>query len=167
MRIVAALGTALASALAITALAVAKPPHSHPPHPATSHKCVAHETAYRAAGTLVSWNAIKTATGAYTGTVTVHVTNANRHGQGAVGTIVTYTLTDAEAVLAKRADPPAAGDRVTVIGKIAAVAKKCSDSTGAGAVSVSKVVVHAPKAGMTTSAVSIPRTAVTALTATP
>jgi hypothetical protein len=144
MRIVAALGTAAAGALAIAALAVAKPPQDHHAHPVTAQKCVAHESGYRTAGTLVSWNATSAGTGGYTGRITVHVTRANRHAQGAEGTIVTYTLTDAHAVLGKRADPPVMGDRVTVIGKIAEVAKKCSDSTGAGTVTVRKVIVHAP-----------------------
>jgi hypothetical protein len=147
MRIIAALGTAAtASALAISGPAAAKPPHSHPTHPVTSDKCTAHQTAYRAAGTLASWGATKTGDGKYTGTLTVHVTRANHHARGAKGTDVAYTLSAAKVVLGKRADPPVAGDRVNVIGKIAEVAKKCSDQTAAGAVTVHTVIVHAPAA---------------------
>jgi hypothetical protein len=143
MRIVAVLGTAAAAgALAVSVPAAARPPHSHPAHPDKSQKCTAHKAAYRASGALVSWSATRTSTGTYTGTITVRVTTANHHARGAKGTDVTYTLAGAKVVFGKRANPPVAGDRVTVIGKITEVAKKCTSQTGAGTVTVRKVIVH-------------------------
>ena len=43
------------------------------------------------------------------------------------------------------ANPPAVGDRVTVIGKVTTVGKKCSNQGDAGIVTVHKVNIHAPK----------------------
>jgi hypothetical protein len=146
MRIVAVLGTATAGALAVGGLAIAKSPPSQPLHPVPSHKCAVHERAYRATGDVVSWSATQTSSGAYTGTITVHITNANHHASGALGSDVTYGLSGARVVLSRRADPPAAGDPVNVIGKIAAVAKRCTDRTHAGTVTVRMVTVHAPVA---------------------
>ncbi len=140
---------AAASALAIAAPVTAKPTHpshpSHPAHPVKSHKCVAHKVAYTASGTFVSWAATKNANGTYTGTITVHVTKANHHATGAKGNAVTYTLADTKVVFGKTANPPAAGDRVKLIGKITEVAKKCSDHSDAGTITLRKVDIRTPQ----------------------
>jgi hypothetical protein len=145
MKIIAALGAAATtSALALGGAAFAQPPHSHPTHPVASHKCAARQVAYRAAGTLVSWSATKAVDGRYSGAITVHVTHANHHARSAKGSDVTYTLSGAKVVLGRRADPPVAGDRLSMIGKISDVATKCTDQTAAGTVTVHTVIVHAP-----------------------
>jgi hypothetical protein len=128
-----------------------KPPHpshpSHPAHPAqpsTSHKCTAHHVAFVASGTLVSWAATKNSDGTYSGTVVVNVTRTNHHAAGSKGA-QTFTLTNAKAHFSKNATPPAAGDRVRLIGKITAVAKKCTDQTGAGTITIRRADVKAAK----------------------
>lgn len=145
MRKFASVGMlAAASALAIAAPVTAKPAHPrHPAHP-VSHKCVAHKVAYTASGTFVSWAATKNASGTYTGTITVHVTKANHHATGAKGSTVTYTLANTKVVFGKTANPPAAGDRVKLIGKITEVAKKCSNHSDAGTITLRKVDIRTP-----------------------
>lgn len=138
MRTIAKLGAVVAAgALAVAVPAAAK---NHPP---TSHKCAPHKVAYTASGTLVSWNATKSGK-SYTGTITVKVTHANRHAGPQKGTTYTYTLSNARASFAKRANPPAAGDHVVVTGTITTVAKKCTDQSGAGKIAVRKVDVTPP-----------------------
>jgi hypothetical protein len=141
-----------AGALAVAMPAAAKPGHpappshpAHPSHPAASHKCTPHNVAYTATGQLVSWGATQTGTGRYTGTITVHVTKANRHAAEAKGSDVTYTLTDARVKFGKGANPPTAGDRVKVIGKIASIGKKCDQSGFVPTITVHKVDVHVAK----------------------
>jgi hypothetical protein len=127
---------AAAGALAVAVPAAAKPMHpahpghpSHPSHPSTSHKCTAHDEAYTASGRLVSFDATQTGEGTYTGTVTVHVTKTNHHAAKDKGSDVTYTLTNTKVQFGKGANPPTAGDRVKVIGRISELGKKC-DQTG-------------------------------------
>jgi hypothetical protein len=148
-----------AGALAIAVPAAAKGPHpdpadhpSHPSHPATeqthpgtSEKCTVHNVAYIASGTLVSWAASQTGTDTYTGTITVDVTKTNHHAKAQKGTQYSYTLDNSKVVLGKGANPPAAGDRVTVIGEITEVAKKCKDQSGEGTITVRKVSIRVPK----------------------
>lgn len=153
----AKLGTVIAAgALAIAGPAAAKPAHpshpNHPSHPATrtsrpaeSHKCTAHNEAYTASGTFVSWSATETGHNTYTGTVTVDVTRTNHHAKGQKGTQYTYTLDNTKVSFDKGANPPAAGDRVAVIGRITVVAKKCTDQSGAGTITVRKLDIKAPK----------------------
>lgn len=137
---------AAASALAIAAPVTAKPPDpSHPAHPVKSHKCAAHKVAYTASGTFVSWATTKNADGTYTGTITVHVTKANHHATSAKGNDVTYTLANTNVVFRKTANPPAAGNRVKLIGKITEIAKRCSDHSAAGTITVRKVDIRIPK----------------------
>jgi hypothetical protein len=145
MRIIAkltAVAAAGAVAVSLPALAVA---HTHPAHPSHSHKCTVHRVAYTAYGSLVSWSATENADGTYSGTIVVDVTKANHHAKGDRGKSTTYTLDNARVRFGKGANPPAAGDRVKVIGKITAVAKKCSDQSAAGTVTVRFVDVKAPK----------------------
>jgi hypothetical protein len=146
MRTAAKLGAVVASgALAIAVPAAAKPPHPvHPSHPATSHKCTAHNVAYVAHGTVVAWGATQTGTpsGTWDGPITVTVKSANHHAKGATS----FMLHNTKVRLGKGVtNPPVAGDRVVVIGKITTVAKKCTDKSGAGTITISKVQVLAPK----------------------
>ena len=160
MRTAAKLGAVVATAaLAIAVPAAAKVPHpgpahhpAHPSppatertHPATSEKCTAHKVAYIASGTFVSWAATPTGKNTYTGTITVDVTKTNHHAKAQKGTQHTYTLDNSKVVFGKGANPPAAGDRVVVIGKITEVAKKCTNQGAAGTITVRKVDIHVPK----------------------
>jgi hypothetical protein len=150
MRTTAKLGAAVATGvLAIAVPAAAHPVNAHPSKPdsAKSHKCVAHNVAYTASGTLVSWSATPTSDGRFSGTITVDVTRANHHAAGQKGTSYTYTLTNTRVRFAKGTNPPVAGDRVKLIGAITSVAKKCTDQSGAGTITVRKVDVSPAKKG--------------------
>lgn len=133
-----------AGALGVSVPAGAALAHQSP-HPAKSHKCTPHKVAYTASGTFVSWAATQTNPGRYTGTITVHVNRANHHAAGATGNDVTYTLANTRVRFGNGANPPLAGDRVNVIGKITEVAMKCTDQSGAGVITVRKVDIRTPK----------------------
>ena len=85
---------------------------------------------------------MQTGASRYTGPIRVHVTRANHHAVGAKGTDVTYTLTNAKVTFGTGANPPTAGDRVKVIGKITAIGKKCDQSGFTPTITVRKVDVH-------------------------
>jgi hypothetical protein len=102
--------------------------------------------AYTASGKLVTWAATQNPSGTWSGTITVHVTKANHHAAGAKGTDVTYTLTNAKVTFGKGANPPAAGDRVHLVGKIAEVAKRCTQPGTTAPVTVRKVRIGTAKA---------------------
>ena len=153
MRTTAKLGAiAAAAALVVAVPAGAKPPHAtppnHPSHPATSHKCTPHREAYVASGTFVSWTAAPSSSGKknhFTGTITVKVTKTNHHAAAQKGTTQTYTLNDTKVRFGKGANPPASGDRVVLIGAITTVAKKCTDQSGAGTITLRQVDIKLPK----------------------
>jgi hypothetical protein len=147
MRTAAKLGAVVVTgALGIAVPATAKPAHpAHPTHPASSEKCEAHKVAYIASGTFVSWAASQTGKHTYTGTITVNVTKTNHHAKAQKGTQYTYTLANSKVVFGKGANPPAAGDRVVVTGKITELAKTCTDQSGAGTITVRKVEIRVPK----------------------
>jgi hypothetical protein len=141
--------SSLAMLVAAGALGVSVPAGAalahQPAHPAKSHKCTPHRVAYITSGAFVSWAATQTSNGRYTGTITVHVKKANHHAAGAKGNDVTYTLDNTRVLFGKNANPPVAGDRVELIGKITEVAKKCTDQSGAGVITVRKVGIRTPK----------------------
>ena len=140
-------------AMAVAVPAAAKKPAepAHPSHPAapstpsTSHKCAPHNQAYTASGRLVSWGATQTASGRFSGTITVHVTRTNHHAAKAKGTDMTYTLTSAKVTFGKGANPPTAGDRTKVIGKTTALAKRCDQTGFTPTITVRKVDVKSAK----------------------
>jgi hypothetical protein len=144
----------IGAVVAAGALAVAVPAAAHPAHPskpsttdsppATSHKCAVHHEAYIASGTIVSWSATAT-NGLYNGTVSVAVTRTNHHAAPQKGTTYTYTLTNAKVQFGKGTSSPYTGDRVKLIGSITTVAKKCTNQSSAGTITVRKVDVSAPK----------------------
>ncbi|MGH2843770.1 MAG: hypothetical protein ACRDKL_09325 [Solirubrobacteraceae bacterium] len=139
-----AIATTAALATAAPALA-AKPSHpSHPTHPAKSHKCAVHHVAYIASGALATWSATLNTDGTYSGQIGVDVKRANHHAAGSMGQ-QTFTLTEAKVRFGNGAMPAAPGERVKLIGKITQVAKKCSDQTGAGTVTVRRVYVKTAK----------------------
>ncbi|HWI75302.1 MAG TPA: hypothetical protein VNT55_25300 [Baekduia sp.] len=149
--------TALTSALAIGALALPAVAGAHgkpTDKPATSHRCVAHKVAYVASGVLAAPATLTQTKGAdtptdtsddrYSGTLSVTVTHANRHAKGAANPITVQVgdIRLGDGVTAT----PAAGTRVRLIGKITKVSKRCSDQSAAGAVTIRKATLRAPKA---------------------
>lgn len=148
MRTSAKLGMIVAAgALAITVPAAADP--GHPPKP---HKCVTHNVAYVAHGTVVSWSTPPTGSGRYSGALNVDVTKTNHHANGQKGNpSYPYTLLNAKVTFGHGVTGSGIGDPVNVIGKIAVAPKdpKCTSSTitgtPVGTITITKVVVHAPK----------------------
>jgi hypothetical protein len=75
-------------------------------------------------GKLATWDATQTGTGTYSGTITLDVVKCHGKVKGrrqafatiATPTQVTYTLSNTKVVFGSGANPPAAGDRVAVIG---------------------------------------------------
>ena len=96
--------TALAVALAPAALAKGGPPDGHG-NPPTAQHGKGHQKAKKvvAKGTVVSYDATA-------GTLVVHVTKANHHGAGMVGTDVSFDVSKAKLV----GGPLTAADKVVV-----------------------------------------------------
>ncbi|HWY90673.1 MAG TPA: hypothetical protein VNY31_08380 [Solirubrobacteraceae bacterium] len=131
-------------------------PPNKPSHPGKSHKCKPHNVGYVASGTLVSQTLTKNADGTYSGEVTVKVTHANHHAIGDLGTTktykvenvhVTFGLMDTNKDGSVGLDDLKEGDRVKLIGKIAALAKRCDQSGFTATMTIRKVVFHAPPVG--------------------
>jgi hypothetical protein len=106
-----------------------------------------------ASGTLVSQTLTKNADGSYSGEVTVKVKRTNHHGAGDEGTTktykaenvhVTFGLADTNSDGSVGLDDLKAGDRVKLIGKITALAKKCSQSGFTATTTIRKIVFNAP-----------------------
>jgi hypothetical protein len=148
---------AAATALAISVPAAAHPGASSSPrrgdhasgthHSPQSHKCLPHNVAYLESG-IVDGTTGSTLTvnpdGTWSGTLVVDVTRANHRAKADRGTTVTYTFTNAK--LTVRFDGGtnsfAAGERVKLIGKLAAVAEGCTALTPAPNPAFRMVVVH-------------------------
>jgi hypothetical protein len=155
-------GAALTAAPALAT----KPQHpDHPVKPAkpnhgTSNTCKAHNVGYNAKGTLVSQALTQTA-GAdtatkkddrYSGDVVVNVTKANHKAPKGEQT---FTLTNAKVSWYDvnkdgTADVPAAGDRVSVHGKITKLSKKCDQTGFTPTVTVKKLSFKQAKPAPTT-----------------
>ena len=148
---------AAATALAIAVPAAAHPgsssnPHrgNHPSgahHPSRSHQCTPHNVAYLEAGTVDSGTGSTLAVnpdGTWSGTLVLDVTRANRWARADKGTTVTYPFTNAK--LTVRFDGAtggfAAGEHVKLIGRLAAVSKKCTTLTPAPSPAFHTIVVH-------------------------
>jgi hypothetical protein len=122
-------------------------------HPGKSHKCVAHSVGYVAGGTLVSETLTKDeGAETYSGKVEVEVTHTNHHAAADKGQKVTYEVSKAHVVFGLRdtnkdgsvgLDDLAKGDRVHVIGKITAVAPRCTGEFTATK-TIRRIVFHAP-----------------------
>jgi hypothetical protein len=131
-------------------------PSNKPNHPGNSHKCKPHGVGYVASGTLVSQTLTKNADGTYSGEATVKVTHTNHHALGDLNTTktyklervhVTFGLADTNSDGSVGPDDLKEGDRVKLIGKITALAKKCSQSGFTATTTIRKVVFHAPAVG--------------------
>jgi hypothetical protein len=102
--------------------------------------------AYVAAGTLVNESLTKEPAGAYGGEVTVEVKRTNHHARADKGTTKTYTVERAHVKFVRLTESEVkAGDRVRLIGKITALAKKCPAAGFEPAVTIRRIVFHAPK----------------------
>lgn len=142
-----------------------------PDHPGQSHKCTPHKVAYVASGLLVSQTltldggapgptvtAIAAALhpdahGTYSGDVTVDVKHTNHHARGDKGKTVTYTVSHVHVTFAlpdvnndgsSGLDDLAAGDRVKLIGKITALAKRCDQTGFTPTTTIRHIVFHGP-----------------------
>jgi hypothetical protein len=131
-------------------------PSGKPSHPGKSHKCKPHKVGYVASGTLVSQTLTKNADGTYIGEVTVKVTHANHHAAGDVDTTktykvenvhVTFGLADTNKDGSVGLDDLKEGDRVKLIGKITALAKKCPTGEFTPTTTIRRIVFHAPAVG--------------------
>lgn len=139
---------AAAGAFAIAVPAAAHPGPAKPDHPSTSHKCMPHNVAYVESGTIDATTPstlAKNSDGTWSGTLVVDVTRTNHWARADRKTTVTATFTNAKlhVRLADKATGFTAGERVTLIGKLAVVAKKCT-ATGTPAMPVFRMVVVHP-----------------------
>jgi len=140
----------MASLLAVALPAVAKPaPRAHPDHGRARHtrtmrsnKCTATDSAYRASGMLMSWNASRTGRHTYTGTVTVRTRSASHTAASSKRSVASYTFTNAHVSFSHS---PKRGDRVVLIGKITRFAGRCANHGAAGRVTIRKIDVTAAK----------------------
>jgi len=142
-----------------------------PSHPGHSHKCVTHKVAYVASGLLVSQTltldggapgptitAVAASLhsdphGTYSGDVTVDVKHTNHHAVGDKGKTVTYSVSHAHVTFAlpdvnndggSGLDDLQAGDRVKVIGKITALAKRCDQTGFTPTTTIRRIIFHGP-----------------------
>lgn len=124
-----------------------------PSHPGHSHKCKPHGVGYVAAGTFVSQTLTKNADGTYSGEVTAKVTHTNHHALGDLNTTkiyklervhVTFGLADTNKDGSVGLDDLKEGDRMKLIGKITALAKKCPAGEFTPTTTIRKVVFHGP-----------------------
>lgn len=114
-----------------------------------SHACKLHSVGYVAGGVVdaSSPTAPLTKTGhhKYSGTLVVDVKKTNHHAFGDKGKPVTYALHGASVHFSHGAsNPPVAGDRVQVIGKITTLKSGCDQTGFTPTVTVRQVDVHAP-----------------------
>ena len=130
---------------------------SNPGHSNSSHRCKPHRVGYVASGTLESWSLTPNGDGSYSGSVTVHVTHTNHHAAADKSKTstetkeykvekihLTFGLADTNSDGSVGLDDLAKGDRVHLIGKITALAKKCSQTGFTATTTIRHVVVHAP-----------------------
>lgn len=112
-----------------------------------SKKCTPHKVAYVVHGKLVSGTLTKNSDKTYSGMLTVHVTKADKHAKSEKGTDKDYTLDHAKGKFGKGVDPSAlaAGDRVTLTGKITQLAKKCDQTGFTAKETIKKFDIKAPK----------------------
>ena len=128
-----------------------------PSNPGHSHKCKPHRVGYVASGTLESWSLTQGSDGTYSGSVTVHVTHTNHHAavdkpktptethEYKVEKVhLTFGLADTNNDGSVGLDDLAKGDRVQVIGKITAIAKKSSNTGFTATTTIRHIVFNAP-----------------------
>ena len=137
---------ALVSAVVAAPVQAKQPKGPKPAPPATSHKCQPHAVSYEVAGTLVSGSLTLNSDGTYSGSLTVQVTNANKHARIDRNTDKAYTIANARVNL-HGANPAAlvAGSRVKLEGKLTALAKKCDQTGFTAGITIAHADLEAPK----------------------
>ena len=120
-----------------------------------SRHCKPHSVGYVAGGVVDGSSPTtpltKTGRHKYTGTLVVDVKKTDHHASGDKGKTVSYTLNGASVHFSHgTSNPPVAGDRVQVIGKITTLNPRCDQTGFTPTVTVRQVDVHAPaKSGPT------------------
>ena len=118
-----------------------------------SHRCRPHGVGYVASGTLVSQTLTQNTDGSYSGEVSIKVVSSNHHAALEKGGTLTLKVEDVRVVFGLAdtdgdgtvgLDEVTEGDRVTLIGKITTLAKKCSHKEFTPKLTVRQVVVNAP-----------------------
>jgi len=126
---------------------------SNTSHPGNSHKCKPHKVGYVASGKLISNTLKRNADGTYSGEVTVVVKRSNHPAAGDKGKTkiykvenvrVTFGLAHTNKDGSVGLDDLKVGDRVKLIGKITALAKKCSQSGFTATTTIGKIVFSRP-----------------------
>jgi len=112
-----------------------------------SKKCTPQKVAYVVHGKLVSSMLSKNSDKTYSGTITIHVTKADKHAKSEKGTDKTYTLDHAKGKFGKKENPssPTVGSRVTLTGKITHLAKGCNKSGFTPKETIKKFDIQPPK----------------------
>jgi hypothetical protein len=138
---------ALVSAVVAAPIQAKGPKGPKPAPPAGSQKCQPHAISYEVAGTLVSGSLTPNSDGTYSGSLTVHVTNANKHAQIDKNHDKAYTIANARVNL-HGANPAAlaAGSRVKLEGKVTTLAKKCNQTGFTAGITIAHADLEAPKA---------------------
>jgi hypothetical protein len=100
-------------------------------------------------GTLVSWSATETGTQTYSGSITVTEPAFKSHhaSQATIAqpTQVTYTFTNAKVIFGQGANPPAAGDLVSVIGTgLASHHRGAGTATSTSTPTIRALIIRAP-----------------------
>lgn len=122
----------------------AKPPK--PPKPTPPNKCQPHAVSYVVSGTLKSGSLTLNADGTYSGTLTVHVTKANKHAKADKNTDKAYALTNAKVNLhGENAASLTANSRVHLNGTITTLAKKCDHTGFTATITIAKADIKPPK----------------------
>jgi hypothetical protein len=144
------LNTRIGVLVAAGAMAMAVPAAAHPGgngNGGQSHRCQSHNRAYIDSGTVDSATAsamTQNTDGTWSGTLVVDVTRTNHAARADRGQTVTYTFTSAQLNVVFDGGTTGfdAGNRVKLIGKIAAVGKNCPAPTTPAAPVFKRVVVH-------------------------
>ena len=140
LLVLAAMATTVA--VAVPALAADKK--------STSEKCQPHAVSYVGRGTVVSAAltpdpaTVKT----YSGTLTVQVTQTNKHANADRTETKTYTLSLADVSFGAdvNSTAPAVGSRVNLKGTISTLSPQCSRTGFTPTITITKVEIHRAKA---------------------
>jgi hypothetical protein len=138
---------ALVSAVVAAPVQAKGPKGPKPAPPAGSQKCQPHAISYEVRGTLVSGSLTPNSDGTYSGTLTVHVTNANKHAQVDKNHDKAYTIANARVNLhGANLAALAAGSRVKLEGKVTTLGTKCNQTGFTAGITIAHVDLKAPKA---------------------
>jgi hypothetical protein len=157
------LNTKIGALAAVGAMLVAVPAAAHPGRGPSgthgnsgthgqsgshSHKCEPHNRAYVEGGTVdsaTSSTLAQNSDGTWSGTLVVDVTHANHAAKADKGQTVTYTFSSAplDVVFDNGSAGFTAGEPVQLIGKIAAVGKRCPAPSTTPAPVFKRIIVDA------------------------